>query len=268
MGHTIVLAHGVLGFGSPSGLPSPVNYFNRVAAHLKGLGHRVLVPQVDPIGTIDKRGGQLADFIHRERNGERVHIIAHSMGGLDARHAIKKVFDSPDPVATLITIGTPHRGSPVADAIENKADTLFEFIPPFMSAVLELRKKAGALHDLTTTGGSQFDEATPDVEGVRYIQVAGNASVGNEELILFKLAAAIGRLKEKINDGVVTRSSALRLPPDGVKVNHENQDDWPGDHASEVGWTKPRLVKSLLETLRIQTPPHLARYEKLVGMLH
>jgi len=260
MGHTIVLAHGVLGFGNPLGLPSFVNYFNGVAGHLERLDHRVLVPQVNPFGTIVQRGNHLADVIQRDGKGERVHIIAHSMGGLDARHAITNVFKSPELVATLITIGTPHRGSPVADAIANKTDPLFGLIPGVISAQLE--RNAGALHDLTPAVGQHFDETTPDVEGVRYIQVAGNAA-GSSELLLFHLAAAIAHLKGEINDGVVTRSSALRLPDlPGVK-EHENLDDWPGDHASEVGWS----VGSLLSIPFLKTPPHLERYEKLVAML-
>jgi triacylglycerol lipase len=266
MGHTIVLAHGVLGFGNPLGLPSFVNYFNGVAAHLEGLGHRVLVPQVNPVGSIAQRGKHLADVILRSvSKDEKVHIIAHSMGGLDARHAITNEFKSPNPVATLITIGTPHRGSPVADAIADRTDPLFAHIPALVSAQLE--RNVGALHDLTTGAGRHFDETTHDVEGVRYIQVAGDANGGGHELVLFQLAAVIAHLKGEANDGVVTRSSALRLPDlPGGKVNHENLTDWPGDHASEVGWS----VKSLLPigVPLFGLPPHLERYEKLVAMLH
>ncbi|HXH36996.1 MAG TPA: hypothetical protein VNN08_00065 [Thermoanaerobaculia bacterium] len=269
MGHTIVLAHGVLGFGNPLGLPSFVNYFNGVAAHLEGLGHKVIVPQVNPVGTIAQRGHQLADAIKAAAPGEKVHIIAHSMGGLDARYAITNIFKSPEPAATLITIGTPHLGSPVADAIADKSDPLFAHIPAILSVPLE--RNAGALHDLTTDVGSHFDASTPDVDGVRYIQVAGDASQGGTELILFQLAAVISHLKGCKNDGVVSRSSALRLRIDPVldaqgqpvKMKHENLDDWPGDHASEVGWTLPIGLQIPILT----SPPHLKRYEDLVKML-
>ncbi len=63
---TIVLAHGVLGFGSPIGWTLPVNYFNGVAAHLKNQGYNVIAPEVDPIGSVRERGGQLAAKILRE----------------------------------------------------------------------------------------------------------------------------------------------------------------------------------------------------------
>ena len=60
---TIVLAHGILGFGSLPGMPSLLNYFNGVAAHLGQQGHTVIAPQVNPIGSIAQRGRQLAAAI-------------------------------------------------------------------------------------------------------------------------------------------------------------------------------------------------------------
>jgi hypothetical protein len=83
---TIVLAHGVLGFGDQlpgilSFLPS-LHYFNGVADHLRDAGHTVLEPQVDPVGTVKNRGDQLAEKILRQtKPDDRIHILAHSMGG-------------------------------------------------------------------------------------------------------------------------------------------------------------------------------------------
>jgi triacylglycerol lipase len=235
---TIVLAHGLFGFGAPPfGLPSFVNYFNGVARHLKSLGHDVEEPQVNPIGSVADRGKRLAAAIAvaAKEHGEPVHVIAHSMGGLDARYAISNVFKGPTPVNKLTTIGTPHFGSPVADAIANPADPLFAHIPAML--LIPLQTNAGALHDLTTGVGRNFDKVAPDMEGVTYVHIAGDASRGGPELFFFQLAAAISTMKGEINDGVVTRSSALRLtggePPKNVTI----LPDWPGDHASEIGWT-------------------------------
>jgi triacylglycerol lipase len=55
---TIVLAHGIFGFGNLTGGFSPVNYFNGVAAHLRRQGHTVIAPQVNPIGSVPARGEQ------------------------------------------------------------------------------------------------------------------------------------------------------------------------------------------------------------------
>ena len=114
----IVLAHGVLGFGEviPGNLQR-VKYFNEVKEHLEERfpGTEVFEPDVDFKGSIETRGQQLADAIRGI--GEPVHIIAHSMGGLDARWAMAKRPDETKNVLSLVTVGTPHRGSEVADAI-------------------------------------------------------------------------------------------------------------------------------------------------------
>src|SRR5581483_6949577 len=131
---TIVLAHGLFGFGDLlpgilSSLPS-VHYFNMVADHFRDLGHNVLEPQVDPIGSIPNRGTQLAEKILRQTNPtDKVHIFAHSMGGLDSRFAISNRDDVAERIATLVTIGTPHRGSPVADAVIRQSGPIFDQIP-------------------------------------------------------------------------------------------------------------------------------------------
>ena len=270
-GKTIVLAHGVLGFGELLPKFSPVHYFNGVAALLRGQGHKVLEPTVSATGAIRERGKTLADaIVNNTQPGEKVHIIAHSMGGLDARFAIANRSDVAQRVATLVTIGTPHQGSPVADAIEKQTGPLFEAIPgPFRQHLQDFAKKnAGALHDLTTEGGQQFDRDTPDAKGVRYIEVAGDATKGKES-ILFTLAAKIGSITNEINDGVVTKSSALR-------ADHQHLDDWPVDHGGEIGWgldsPAPLEFKLWLSKLPILSglshlPPHLARYEAIIAML-
>ena len=256
---TIVLAHGVLGFGNLTGGFSPVNYFNGVAAHLRRRGHTVIAPQVNPIGSVQVRGEQLAVAVARQLDGsEKFHILAHSMGGLDARHAIAHVDGFADRVATLVTIGTPHRGSPVADAIAGGTGPLFAHVPAFL--LLQLQQNAGALHDLTTEVGIPFDESTPDSDSVRHVEVAGDASRGGHELFLFQLAAVIGRLTGEVNDGVVARSSALR-------EGHEHLDDWPVDHAGEVGWSFETPLPVEFDVPFVPPPPHFARYDAIVSAL-
>jgi triacylglycerol lipase len=187
-----------------------------------------------------------------------VHIIAHSMGGLDARHAISKVSGFSNRVKTLVTIGTPHRGSPVADAIVQRAGPLFPHIPTFL--LDKLASNAPALHDLTTEAGAHFDDTTPDAESVRYIEVAGDASKGGHELFLFQLAAVIGKINKEVNDGVVTESSALR-------PRSEHLPHWPVDHAGEVGWSLDSLLPIVAEFPFVPKPAHLLRYDAIVSRL-
>jgi triacylglycerol lipase len=288
MGHTIVLAHGVLGFGNPFGINESVGYFNGVETYLTRLGHDVVAPQVASVGSIEARGKKLADGVRQAAHDFKrpVHIIAHSMGGLDARYAITKEFKGTKTVATLITISTPHLGSPVADALMREAGPIFDLIPGWIRSMLH--KGVPALRELTTEFVKDFDATTEDIPEVRYIQVAGDAkrAVGGIHL-LFRLAAQIGRLENEVNDGVVTKTSALRpseARPAGAahQENHENLvEDWPADHAGEVGWSRSsplpilfplELPISILDPTEPLVPTdatmkHLHRYRSLVAML-
>lgn len=85
--------------------------------------------KVSAIGSVELRGNQLAEILRDAMPGEPLHIIAHSMGGLDARHAITNRKDIVTRVKTLVTIGTPHLGSEVADAVVSKVGPLFKAIP-------------------------------------------------------------------------------------------------------------------------------------------
>jgi len=255
---TIILAHGLFGFGDLlPGFPSLVNYFNGIELHLGGFPN-VFVPSVNPIGRIEQRAKQLASEVaHKNGVVDPLHIIAHSMGGLDARFLITHLPDAGKRVATLVTIGTPHAGSPVADAFDNPLDPLRAHIPHFI--MKQLQENAGAMHDLTTDACRQFNIDTPDVEGVRYLEIAGDAPQDDSELLLFDLAAEIGKIKGP-NDGVVTMESAKR-------PGRELFATWPVDHAGEIGWSK--AILNVLHPFKAVEAfkEHLARYDAIVAAI-
>src|SRR3954469_20978251 len=107
----IVLVHGLLGFDrlQVGGL-TLVNYFPGVVEALQAGGSRVFAPALSPTAGIAQRAAQLRDFILRTCPHEPVHLIAHSMGGLDARYLVSRL-DMADRILTLTTLGTPHRGT-------------------------------------------------------------------------------------------------------------------------------------------------------------
>jgi triacylglycerol lipase len=129
--HAIVLAHGF--DGSTTNRWS----FYKVEEKLREDGHVVHSAEVSPYKSVQDRAKQLAAHVDaaqqecRAKTGcdaSKVHIIAHSMGGLDSRWLISKLGYG-DRVASLTTISTPHRGS-------NIADVLLKIIPDdFASAV-------------------------------------------------------------------------------------------------------------------------------------
>src|SRR5262245_2215715 len=93
------------------------DYFRGVRAAFPG----ACFPRVPVTGAIDVRAHALAAAIGAFRFPDPdapIHIIAHSMGGLDARYALNRnLAGLAARVASLSTIGTPHGGSPIADLI-------------------------------------------------------------------------------------------------------------------------------------------------------
>src|SRR5438552_7629712 len=111
--YPVVLAHGFLGFDELALGGNRDGYFRGVAARLEQMGIKVYSPRVPPAAAIATRAERLAQLI-RALPDERVNIVAHSMGGLDARYAISRLGLA-DRVASLTTIATPHLGTPLAD---------------------------------------------------------------------------------------------------------------------------------------------------------
>lgn len=77
---------------------------------------------VNAVGDIDEAGQSLARFLGHLREAfgvEVVDIVAHSMGGLFSRSAIRVLRDSGSPlkIRTLTTIGTPWEGGFSADYV-------------------------------------------------------------------------------------------------------------------------------------------------------
>ena len=93
--------------------------WGRIDRILRIQGHTVYKSNVDAFGTVETNAAQLKEeilAILRETGAGKVNIIAHSKGGLDAKYMIRELDMAPH-VASLTTLCTPHRGSPIASFI-------------------------------------------------------------------------------------------------------------------------------------------------------
>lgn len=83
------------------------------ARWLAARGHAIQGVDLEPVfGSIDAYAAQVDDAVRRlcARTGaERVAIVGHSMGGLATRAYLRAHPDAP--VARVVTLGTPHRGT-------------------------------------------------------------------------------------------------------------------------------------------------------------
>ena len=130
--HLIMLVPGFFGFARLGG----VRYFRHVERvltdRIRGAGDEVRIVAVAtlPTGSIRKRARLLALALAEAAPGanERIHIVGHSTGGLDARLlATPGVSLSPQAdefqrrLETVITLATPHYGTPIAAFFSNLA---------------------------------------------------------------------------------------------------------------------------------------------------
>jgi len=247
----IVLHHGFMGYGDFAAGPVKVSYFGRIGRAIAGRGHPVIAPWVHPTAGIATRARQLKETILRQldilgRPHERVVIVAHSMGGLDARYMICKLGMA-DRVAALLTVTSPHRGSPFAD---------FSVLHLGRLGALRLLGAAGldvqAANDLTTRNCQRFNEAMPDAPGVKYFSVSAARPwhlIPAFALHSYKLIYDA----EGDNDGLVSVKSSTWGTHLGV---------WPADHWHTLN---RRFVIELKDPTGDITPYYLAALDRVLS---
>lgn len=183
--YPIVLAHGFFGFDDFAGAGF-FNYYHGVREFLANRGEvQVYTPEVDPFNSSDYRGAQLAEAIEAilaETGHRKVNIIGHSQGGLDARVV---AHDHPELVASVVTVATPHHGSPIADIalklvdeplVNQVLDALLDLVgQPVWDQVGNETDVALALHAFSSPGIAEFNATYTDQPGVYYGSFTGRS---------------------------------------------------------------------------------------------
>jgi triacylglycerol lipase len=219
-------------------------YFKGIKSHLEAHGFTVSHPNQSFAGSVDLRAEQLRDRINNivsTSGSAKVHIIAHSMGGLDARHMIVDK-GMPDKVATLTTIGTPHHGSPVADHIVNQGGSL---LLQMLDKVIDVEGVA----DLTTSACEQFNGHAEDAEARNAVLYQTYSASENLNLVFAPLIPSwiIVRDHDGRNDGLVSVRSQQwtkeLVASDGTRNRIVQREfPFPADHLNQVGWWDPEEV--------------------------
>lgn len=250
----IVLAHGFFGFNDFAGAGF-IDYFYKVKPALEKKGELlVYTPAVDPFESSEVRGAALWQHIQTilaQTGKQKVVLIGHSQGGLDARVI---AHQHPEAVAALVTVATPHGGSPVADAV------LFVTPGPISKGIVEaLGKLVGgvinpesdnslmaAFDQLSTKQAEAFDKLYPLPTAIPVWSIAGRTlyagkggvcSSSNTPWFISKwhgetdpvnalLLAFTAAMVGKTNDGLVPVESAKRGTFLGCI---------PADHLDQIG---------------------------------
>jgi len=252
----IILAHGIARFDILSvilrkklNLPETnvedqFEYFKGIKTLLESQGFIVSHPNQAFSGSVDLRAEQLAVCVNEmigQTEASHVHIIAHSMGGLDARHMIVDKGMA-DRIATLTTIGTPHHGSPVADKLTAPGGAL---LLRMLEDVFHL--DVDGVADLTTSACEKFNRRAQDSEARNSVVYQTYSSSENLSGVFAPLVPGwiIVRDAEGKNDGLVSvqsqRWARELVASDGRRKDIlQNEFPFPADHLNEVGWWDPQ----------------------------
>ncbi|EHK26562.1 uncharacterized protein TRIVIDRAFT_59787 [Trichoderma virens Gv29-8] len=217
--YPIVLAHGLFGFSElrVSPLLPTIEYWNGIKQALTANNCTVITASVPPSGSIEERAAKLAADILAQTTASlssahdgqppAVNIIAHSMGGLDARYMISLLRPSGIRIASLVTIATPHRGSAFADyLVERGAGPLH--LPRLYGVIRRAGLGTSAFGQLTTRYmRDEFNPRVRDDEAVRYFSYG--AAIDEPSLLgAFRLPHNVVDRREGENDGLVSVESS------------------------------------------------------------
>lgn len=186
---------------------------------IRSFGVVAIAPNIVPYARIETRAENWVRLIRRfcnDHSYDKVNVIAHSMGGLDMRHALSKM-DIGDCVESLTTIATPHYGSSLADLvlkapelITGKLSEVFDWFGDSMYPNIK-SDALGSLEQLTRTYAKEvFNPGHPDIEGVDYYSYSAAVGKGTEHSINPVLKFQNHQIydREGINDAFVSVESA------------------------------------------------------------
>jgi triacylglycerol lipase len=200
--HPVVFCHGMLAFTTlHMELREDLNYFSPLREFLRERGFRALFPQVTPTGRVSARAKQLrAQILHW--TDEPINIVAHSMGGLDARHLITHLGMS-DRVRSLTTIATPHQGTYLVDwFLRNFGQRV-----PLLLALEAMGLDLDGFRDCLPSRCRDFNSCTADSPSVRYFSYGGSVPSSRVTPVL-RRAWSLLHAVEGPNDGLVSARSA------------------------------------------------------------
>lgn len=207
--YPIVLIHGT-GFRDYKKL----NYWGRIPEALKIEGADIYYGNQDCWGTIEHNANIIKKSVldvMTKTGCEKVNLIAHSKGGLEARFMICELRMEKY-VASLTTISTPHYGSKTIDKFYDFSAFLYKLIASAVNLYFRILGDEKpdfftASRQLSTYFCDEFNSKFPNSEHVFY-QSYTSIMKNSFSDILMVIPHFIVKLIEGDNDGLVTPNSA------------------------------------------------------------
>lgn len=251
----IILAHGIAPFhrvlrpltAPDNAQDDRLHYFRKIRSTLLKEGIPAYHARVSWAASLERRAFDLyralLGLTENFSRWRRVHIVAHSMGGLDARLMIYR-YRLEKRVHSLTTIGTPHLGSSYADWGIKRMGFLIGLVRPLgldISGFNDLtRARCRALNHLLAS----FEAAN----GVLYQTVAGVQPL--ERIFLpLRFSYRIIYREEGPNDGLVSLTSAAWKEAylrEVLDADHFNQIGWWDRGEKEAGMDRETFEDKIL----------------------
>jgi triacylglycerol lipase len=170
---------------------------------LEGMGFDVMVPQLPWGQNIKRRAEFLAGQLKHESGP--LHLIAHSMGGLDARYYITHLGGHKK-VASLTSLASPHRGSTAADYEMQTWHSLYRHLP--------------AVTDLTRASMQQFNNRTPDHRDVIYRGYSAARRINELPWLTRRFGRLIAEVEGENDSQVSVASAQWGEHPGTLEADH------------------------------------------------
>lgn len=192
------------------------NYWGRIPNELEQNGATIYYGNQQSALSVAESGREIADAIQKitDKSGyNKVNIIAHSKGGLDARYACTHLGMA-DKVASLTTINTPHKGCEFADWLLKKTSP--KFINTIVSAYNSTLRRFGdknpdflaAVQDLTAENCKILNDTTPDIESIYYQSTSSKINKPLRNIFPLCFTNSFVKMFDGENDGLVSKKSA------------------------------------------------------------
>jgi len=191
-----------------------INYWGRIPKELIRQGATVYYGNQEAFGTVEYNAQDIKEKILdivKETGCEKVNIIAHSKGGLDARYMVSKL-DMGEYVASITMMSSPHNGVKFVDIACHIPDVIYKGIAKAFNKYFVMIGDKNpdfytATRQFSTKHSKKFNEEVKDVEEIYYQSYATVMKNLFSDYIL-TIPYVIVKLTEGDNDGLVSVSSA------------------------------------------------------------
>ena len=222
--YPIILVHGI-GYADYT----QKKYWGIIPDLLRDEGAEVHFGGQESYGKVIDNAIQLEGTIERilaQSGKEKVNLIAHSKGGIDARYLISQL-DIGDKVASLTTMATPHKGVKGIDIISDKSRIALDAILEIFGTMLKIDggdkpEDVNAFMQLTEDYMTVFNEMVPDNKGVYYQSYAFDMVTATSDPTMTVFYNLIKKL-DGPNDGLVSVESAKWGDFKGVFTGENNE---------------------------------------------